>query len=53
MRRFLTAGNTDSLPTTAAQRWAELTKQLEHHNTRYYVLDQPEITDYDYDTRYP
>jgi DNA ligase (NAD+) len=34
---------------TAARRAAELREQLEHHNHRYYVLDDPEISDTDYD----
>ena len=34
---------------TAAERVAELRKQLDHHNHRYYVLDDPEISDADYD----
>ncbi len=33
----------------AAERYDELVKQLEYHNHRYYVLDEPEITDGDYD----
>jgi DNA ligase (NAD+) len=33
----------------AAQRAEELRKQLEYHNHRYYVLDDPEISDADYD----
>ena len=28
---------------------AQLTKQLEHHNYLYYVMDSPEIADYEYD----
>ena len=32
-----------------AQRAAELRRELEHHNHRYYVLDDPEISDPDYD----
>ena len=32
-----------------AQRAAELRKQLEHHGYRYYVLDDPEIGDDQYD----
>lgn len=31
------------------QRIYKLREQLEHHNYRYYVLDQPEIDDYLYD----
>lgn len=33
----------------AKERIAELRKQLEYHINRYYNLDSPEITDYDYD----
>jgi DNA ligase (NAD+) len=33
----------------AAARAAELRAQLEHHNYRYYVLDDPEIPDVEYD----
>jgi DNA ligase (NAD+) len=33
----------------AAARVAELRRQLEHHNRRYYELDAPEITDAEYD----
>ena len=33
-----------------AERAEELRKELEHHNHRYYVLDDPEISDADYDT---
>ncbi|HEU4532344.1 MAG TPA: NAD-dependent DNA ligase LigA [Steroidobacteraceae bacterium] len=32
-----------------SERVAELRRQLEHHNHRYYVLADPEITDADYD----
>jgi len=32
-----------------AQRAAELRRQLEYHGHRYYVLDDPEISDADYD----
>ena len=35
--------------TGAAKRAAELRKQIEHHNHRYYVLDDPELSDADYD----
>lgn len=37
------------MATDLQQRAAELRKLLEHHNHRYYVLDQPEITDAEYD----
>jgi len=33
----------------AAARAAELRRQLEHHGHRYYVLDDPEISDPEYD----
>jgi DNA ligase (NAD+) len=35
--------------TTHVDRAAELRKQLEYHNHRYYVLDDPELSDADYD----
>ena len=38
-----------SRPTTAAARAAELREQLHHHGHRYYVLDDPEIGDDEYD----
>ncbi len=34
---------------TAAERVAELRARIAHHNYRYYVLDDPEITDSEYD----
>ncbi len=34
---------------TAADRAAELRRALEHHNHRYYVLDDPDVSDSDYD----
>ena len=34
---------------SAAERAQELRKQLEYHNHRYYVLDDPEISDAGYD----
>jgi DNA ligase (NAD+) len=34
---------------SAAKRAAELRGQLDHHNHQYYVLDDPEISDADYD----
>ena len=33
----------------ARERVEELRKQIRHHDYRYYVLDQPEITDAEYD----
>jgi DNA ligase (NAD+) len=37
------------LSTAAADRAAELRRTLEYHNNRYYVLDDPEIGDDEYD----
>jgi len=34
---------------TPAQRAAELRRLIDHHNFRYYVLDDPEVPDADYD----
>jgi DNA ligase (NAD+) len=34
---------------SATERAQELRKQLEYHNHRYYVLDDPEVSDADYD----
>ncbi|MCF8334894.1 MAG: NAD-dependent DNA ligase LigA [Bacteroidales bacterium] len=34
---------------TARKKIAELTNQLHRHNYRYYVLNSPEISDYEYD----
>ncbi|HEX7255702.1 MAG TPA: NAD-dependent DNA ligase LigA [Gaiellaceae bacterium] len=36
----------------AAERVAELRRQVEHHLYRYHVLDDPEITDAEYDRLY-
>jgi DNA ligase (NAD+) len=33
----------------ASQRIRELTQLINHHDYKYYVLDQPEISDYEYD----
>src|SRR6478609_7047007 len=38
-----------SLTEAPAKRAEELRKQLEYHGHRYYVLDDPEISDADYD----
>lgn len=35
--------------TNAARRIDELSRLIEYHSRRYYVLDDPEISDYDYD----
>src|SRR3954467_8878835 len=40
---------TGSAATSAAERAAELRKELEHHNRLYYVQDEPQISDADYD----
>ncbi|HZG49795.1 MAG TPA: hypothetical protein VEY90_09750, partial [Thermoleophilaceae bacterium] len=36
-------------PAQAKERVDELRRQLEHHGHRYYVLDDPEIGDAEYD----
>jgi DNA ligase (NAD+) len=38
-----------SAPKTAAERARELARELAYHNYRYYVLDQPVISDAEYD----
>jgi DNA ligase (NAD+) len=38
-----------SKTTSPKARAAELRRELEHHNHRYYVLDDPEISDTEYD----
>ena len=35
---------------TAQERITELRKTIEYHIDRYYNQDDPEITDYEYDT---
>ncbi len=39
----------DSAQDTARARHAELSRQLEEHGFRYYVLDQPTVSDAEYD----
>jgi DNA ligase (NAD+) len=39
----------DPVPKAARERAAQLREQLNYHNYRYYVLDQPEISDAEYD----
>jgi len=41
--------NNPSIPAETIQRAIELRKQLAHHNYQYYVLDNPEIPDIEYD----
>jgi len=38
-----------SIPATVRTRVEELRRQIEHHNYRYYVLDDPEVPDAEYD----
>ena len=38
-----------AVPKQVRDRAERLRKAIEHHNTRYYVLDQPEIPDAEYD----
>jgi len=38
-----------SVPKEAARRAAELRREIEYHNYRYYVLDSPVISDAEYD----
>lgn len=41
--------NESNISTVSAKRAEELRKQLAHHNYQYYVLDNPEIPDIEYD----
>ena len=38
-----------SVPTAVRSRAEELRQQIDHHNYRYYVLDDPEVPDAEYD----
>ncbi len=38
-----------AIPREARERVAELRQQIEHHNYRYHVLDDPEVSDAEYD----
>ena len=33
----------------AEERWKELREQIEYHSDRYYNMDAPEISDYEFD----
>ncbi len=39
----------DNIPSDVEQEVTDLRKQLQHHNYRYYALDDPQITDAEYD----
>ncbi|QKW34659.1 NAD-dependent DNA ligase LigA [Actinomadura sp. NAK00032] len=41
----------DGVPAEARQRHLELSRELDEANYRYYVLDQPTLTDAEYDAR--
>lgn len=41
--------STFNFPSELAQEIAQLRKEIQHHNYRYYALDDPQITDADYD----
>jgi DNA ligase (NAD+) len=43
------AGVPADVPAEAAARAGELRAQIDHHNERYHVLDEPEIPDADFD----
>ena len=39
----------DAVPPAAAERAAALRREIDAHNTRYYVLDEPIVSDAEYD----
>ena len=47
-----TSCSMSSRATSAVDRAAELRRLIEHHNYRYYVLDEPELSDEAYDALY-
>ncbi|MFP4499459.1 MAG: NAD-dependent DNA ligase LigA [Candidatus Hydrogenedentota bacterium] len=44
------AANEQQIPKKARTRHADLSRQIEHHNQRYYVDAAPEVSDFEYDT---
>ncbi|HLL86410.1 MAG TPA: hypothetical protein VK387_03755, partial [Thermoleophilaceae bacterium] len=42
-------GEANAEQAAAAERTADLRRELERHNRLYYVLDEPEISDVEYD----
>lgn len=44
--------NTEETRQKVKQRIDELIRLIEYHNHRYYDLDDPEISDYEYDQLY-
>ncbi len=46
------SSSTAAAPARAAERVEELRQLLDHHGYRYYVLDDPEISDAEYDRLY-
>ena len=47
--RVIYAGGPAMTPPNAARRHAELAREIEAHNYRYYVMDDPSVTDAAYD----
>jgi len=42
-------GKSSAVPAEVAERAAELRRDIDEHNYRYYVLDEPAVSDADYD----